>query len=131
LQCAFTTIYEGILREGEALNPEVAKKENRRGRSKQSIAFNLLRRLRQHGDAVLFFIRDLTIPFTNKLGERAVRMPKVKQKISGCFRSIEGAENFCAIRSKARSAEVGLFRIDCIMLYFRLDCHGYLWHDGG
>jgi transposase len=55
--------------------------------------------LRLHRDSVLLFIRDLAVPFTNNLGERAVRMPKVKQKISGCFRSLEGAENFCVIRS--------------------------------
>jgi transposase len=96
---AFTTVYEGILREGETLHPEIAKNSTRRGRSKQSVAFNLLRRLRLHRDSVLFFIRDLAVPFTNNLGERAVRMPKVKQKISGCFRSLEGAENFCVIRS--------------------------------
>ena len=95
----FAARYEKILREGERLNPEVARSAGKRGRCKQSIAFNLLRRLRQHGDAVLLFIRDLSVPFTNNLGERAVRMPKVKQKISGCFRTLDGAENFCVIRS--------------------------------
>jgi transposase len=50
-------------------------------------------------DAVLLFISNLTVPFTNNVGERAVRMPKVKQKISGCFRTVGGAENFCVIRS--------------------------------
>jgi transposase len=95
------TLYDMILREGELANPEVVKKtsEGKRGRNKQSVAFNLLRRLRQHADAVLLFIRDLSVPFTNNLGERAVRMPKVKQKISGCFRTLDGAENFAVIRS--------------------------------
>lgn len=59
--------------------------------------FNFLRRVRQHADAVLLFISDLTVPFTNNTGERAVRMPKVKQKISGCFRTVAGAEHFCVI----------------------------------
>ena len=63
------------------------------------MAFNLLRRFRQHADAVLLFISDLAVPFTNNTGERAVRMPKVKQKISGCFRTVAGAEHFCVIRS--------------------------------
>jgi transposase len=96
---AFATLYDAILCEGERENPEVAKATGKRGRSKQSIAFNLLRRLRQHADAVLLFIHDPAVPFTNNLGERAVRMPKVKQKISGCFRTLGGAENFCVIRS--------------------------------
>ena len=96
---AFRTIYDAIVDEGEQLNPEVAKPAGKRGRNKQSIAFNLLRRFRQHADAVLLFISDLTVPFTNNLGERAVRMPKVKQKNSGCFRTVVGAENFCVIRS--------------------------------
>lgn len=95
----FNLNYQAILREGEHVNPENKPVAGRRGRVKQSTAFNLLRRLREHADAVLFFIRDPDVPFTNNLGERAVRMPKVKQKISGCFRTLEGADNFCVIRS--------------------------------
>lgn len=96
---AIAARYETILCEGEARHPEESKPPGKRGRSKQSIAFNLLRRLRQHADAVLLFTRDLAVPFTNNLGERAVRMPKVKQKISGCFRTFDGAQHFCVIRS--------------------------------
>jgi transposase len=55
--------------------------------------------MRLHGKAVLQFIHDPNVPFTNNLAERAVRMPKVKQKISGCFRTIEGANYFSIIRS--------------------------------
>ena len=95
----FMAAYETILSEGERGNPEATKRVGKRGRSKQSITFNLLRRLRKYADAVLLFIHDPSVPFTNNLAERAVRMPKVKQKISGCFRTIEGAENFCVIRS--------------------------------
>jgi transposase len=97
----YLALYDMILCEGELANPELVKQPGagKRGRSKQSIAFNLLRRLRQHADSVLLFIRDPSVPFTNNLGERAVRMPKVKQKISGCFRTLDGAENFAVIRS--------------------------------
>ena len=76
-------------------HPEAVKSVERKGPAKQSVAFNLLKRFRLHADAVLLFITDHAVPFTNNLGERAVRMPKVKQKISGCFRTVIGAENFC------------------------------------
>jgi transposase len=91
--------YEAALIEGEAENPEKVRAPGQRGRVKQSTAFNLLRRMREHANEVLRFSTDLTVPFTNNLAERAIRMPKAKQKISGCFRTVKGAENFCVIRS--------------------------------
>jgi transposase len=91
--------YQTILREGDAVHPEAPRTVVHRGRVKQTPAFNLLRRLREHVDEVLLFVSDLSVPFTNNLGERAIRMPKVKQKISGCFRTLKGAENFAIIRS--------------------------------
>ena len=96
---AFRTVYDALVREDEALHPETTQPPGARGRCKQSVAANLLRRFRQHADAVLRFISNPTVPFTNNVGERAVRMPKVKQKISGCFRTLAGAEHFCVIRS--------------------------------
>lgn len=98
---AFTTIYNAIIDEGEAFHPEVELPIWKGGRAKQSVACNLLRRFRKHADAILLFICDLAVPFINNVAERAVRMPKVKQKISGCFRTVEGADNFCVIRSKS------------------------------
>ena len=96
---AFRTLYDAIVNEGEQLNPEALRTIGRKGPAKQSVTFNLLKRFRLHADAVLLFVTDHAVPFTNNLGERAVRMPKVKQKISGCFRTVIGAENFCVIRS--------------------------------
>jgi transposase len=94
---AFRALFDDIVREGEVENPDLARADGARG--KQSTAVNLLRRFRLHADAVLRFIGDFRVPFTNNEAERAVRMPKVKQKISGCFRTLEGAEHFCVIRS--------------------------------
>jgi len=64
-----------------------------------SKAVNLIWRLRQYSDDVWRFMTQANVPFTNNLAEQAVRMPKVKQKVSGCFRTTEGAHTYCVIRS--------------------------------
>jgi transposase len=69
-----------------------------KGRHKQSAARNLLDRLSKEQDAVLAFVFNLAVPFGNNLAERDLRMIKVLQKISGCFRSFAGATAFCRIR---------------------------------
>jgi transposase len=69
------------------------------GRKKQEASKNLLDALLKRADQVLGFLEDLSVPFTNNLGERDLRMVKVQQKISGTFRSEEGATAFCTIRS--------------------------------
>lgn len=91
--------YEAILAQARVCHPPQVRTQPRRGRVKQSVAFNLVNRLTQHANAVLRFVSDLTVPFTNNLGERAIRMPKVKQKVSGSFRTLKGAQDFCTIRS--------------------------------
>ncbi|MCW8207668.1 IS66 family transposase, partial [Verminephrobacter aporrectodeae subsp. tuberculatae] len=80
------------------LNPRV-QSNGRRGRIKQSKAANLIGRLRDYSDDVWRFMTEPNVPFTNNLAEQAVRMPKVKQKISGCFRTSDGADIYCIIRS--------------------------------
>jgi transposase len=91
--------YSAILHQALSRNPRAERQDKRRGRIKQSVAFNLINRMREHADAVLRFVTDLRVPFTNNLAERAIRMPKVKQKISGGWRTFEGAQHFCTIRS--------------------------------
>ena len=94
----FRAQYAKILAEGEALNPSVLK-SGKRGRTRQSKATKLLLRLRNYADDVWRFATDHNLPFTNNLAEQAVRMPKVKQKISGCFRTRNGADTFCTLHS--------------------------------
>jgi transposase len=87
---------------GQALHPEVkpeGARQGKRGRHKQSKEFNLLKRLRLHRRDVWRFMTDKDVPFTNNLAEQALRMSKVRQKVSGCFRTSHGASTFFTIRS--------------------------------
>jgi len=79
--------------------PDDAQRQGRRGRLKRSKARNLLERLRDFESDVLRFMDEEQVPFTNNQGENDLRMTKVQQKISGCFRSMEGAKIFCRVRS--------------------------------
>jgi transposase len=83
----------------ECPEPDRPIKKGKRGRIKKSKARNLLERLRDYENDVLRFMENEHVPFSNNLGENDIRMTKVQQKISGCFRSIEGAQMFCRIRS--------------------------------
>lgn len=91
--------YQELLRQGyEANPPPPAPAEKKPGKAKQSTARNLLDRLRTQQDAVLRFLSDFNVPFDNSQAERDIRMLKVQQKISGCFRSQLGVQAFCRIR---------------------------------
>jgi transposase len=85
--------------EGECPPPEPTDRKGKRGRLKRSKARNLLERLRAFEDDVLRFMEVGIVPFTNNQSENDLRMTKVQQKISGCFRSLEGAKIFCRVRS--------------------------------
>ncbi len=93
--------YRSLLNRGEIECPEPVrpKKKGKRGRIKKSKSRNLLERLRDYEQDTLRFMDDERVSFTNNLGESDIRMTKVQQKISGCFRSIGGAQIFCRVRS--------------------------------
>lgn len=91
--------YRKILKIGEKECPLAPKEEGKRGRQKQSKSRNLLTRLRDYEDDILRFMKIEIVPFTNNMAENDIRMTKVQQKVSGCFRSMNGAKYFCRIRS--------------------------------
>lgn len=95
---SFSNKYDELISEGFGLNPAAEKKTVKQGKMKQSKGYNLLKRLYEHKAEVLRFMNNFDVPFTNNLAERDIRMTKVKQKISGTFRSIQGAMSFCRIR---------------------------------
>lgn len=88
-----------ITRGGEELPPVPARQNGKRGRIAKSDAHNLWERLKEHECAVLLFARDPHVAFTNNRAERDLRMSKVKQKVSGCFRKAQYAQAYCRISS--------------------------------
>lgn len=92
--------YREILREAdhECPPPDEAEKK-RKGKMARSKSRNLLERLRDFENETLLFMNDKNVPFSNNQAESDLRMTKVQQKISGCFRSMDGAKIFCRIRS--------------------------------
>jgi transposase len=95
----FSVLASGFAAHGAHAPPENSSLLKRAGRKKQEASKNLLDALLKRADQVLGFLEDLCVPFTNNQAERDLRMIKVQQKISGTFRSAEGATAFCIIRS--------------------------------
>lgn len=95
----FEAQYKAILARGAAELPSPPERAAGRGRLPKSKSANLHERLVKHRDAVLRFVYDPQVPFTNNLAEQSMRMAKVQQKISGCLRTIAGARRFARLRS--------------------------------
>jgi transposase len=117
---ALLQAYDDLLHAADPLHPHALSPPGKRGRPKQSAARNLLDRLLTRKSQVLAFLLDLQVPFDNNLAERDVRMVKVQQKVSGTFRSEQGAVTFCRIRGYLSSLrKQGFHLLDALEATFR------------
>ena len=118
----FEMMYDYIIKKGLDENPpplDFDTKPKKRGRKKQTKPKNLLDRFVKYKGGILRFMYDFDVPFDNNQAERDIRMTKVQQKISGTFRSIQGARNFCRIRGYISTMKKnGLSVIDAIEAVF-------------
>ena len=114
--------YRELLRAGDVECPPRirAQDDKRRGRLKRSKSRNLLERLTDFESEILLFMTLTIAVFTNNQGERDIRMTKVQQKISGCFKSRAGANSFCRIRSYLSTCmKHGVTPTDALRLLFK------------
>ena len=111
----FSLAYDKILTEALEQNPIPIRKGFKRGRTKRGKTGALIDRLLLHKDKYLLFFTDFSVPFDNNQAERDIRMFKVKQKVAGCFRTMEGAQDFAAIMSYIGTARKrGIFAFQAI-----------------
>jgi len=102
----FCREYDRIIKLGYSENPIPTENiEKTRGRKKKGKTLALIERLDKHKASVCLFIHNFDVPFDNNLAERDIRMVKTKTKVSGCFRSLLGAENYLKIMSYVGSAK--------------------------
>jgi len=101
----FNQRYDEIIAHGYTENPYVKIKEKRRGRKKKGKNLALIDRLALHKESIFMFLYNFFVPFDNNQAERDIRMIKVKTKVSGCFRSNDGAKNYLKIMSYVGTAK--------------------------
>ena len=101
----FDINYDSILQEAFEMNPPPVITEKKRGRKKKGKILALITRLLEYKGSVCLFVKTFAVPFDNNLAERDIRMIKVKTKVSGCFRTKDGADDFLKIMSYVGTAK--------------------------
>lgn len=123
--------YDGIIEKGMLeCPPPKPSPIKKRGKIKKSKSRNLLERLKEFKTETLRFLHNQFVPFTNNQGENDLRMTKVQQKISGCFRSLDGAKVFCRIRGYLTTCRKnGVSASDALNKLFMGDLPDFITHD--
>ena len=107
-------------------------KKPKRGRVKRRPGHNLVLRLQKYDEDVLRFLSNPEVPFTNNQAEQSLRMIKVKQKISGCFRTIEGANKFLTVRSyTATTQKQGIKTLEALTHVFQGTPYSFVRKSAG
>ncbi len=114
----FMRRYDKLVKKADRLNPpppktEVEAESTNNKPVQQPTPRRLINRLQRRRDEVLRFVSDLSVPFDNNGSERDLRMIKLQQKISGCFRTADGARNFCRVRSYLSTARKQGYSLLC------------------
>lgn len=116
------TNYRNILTRAKKELPPFPEPTGKRGRPKHTDAQNLWLRLKEYEESVLRFARDKNVDFTNNRAERDIRINKLKQKVSGCFRTFKNAQYFCRISSYLKTMRYkGYSSMEAIMLALQGD----------
>ncbi len=100
----FSRNYDNIIQTGKLQNPIEEPEEKKKGRKKKGKIRALIDRLEKLKASVCLFVNDFSVPFDNNQAERDIRMIKTKTKVSGCFRSTEGAKDYLKIMSYVSTA---------------------------
>lgn len=108
----YSSRYDALVAQGLEANPLQERRKGQMGAPKKGEMRSLLERLRDRKHQILRFVEDWNVPFTNNTAEQAIRLYKVKEKVSGCFRTKQGAEEYADIMSYTNTAHkhgVGFF----------------------
>lgn len=101
----FSDEYDRIMAMAKDQNPTPERVPGKKGRIYKGTVLALVDRLIDHKGEVCRFIHDFNVPFTNNIAEQSIRMIKIKAKVSGCFRTLEGADTFMTIKSYLGTAK--------------------------